>query len=108
VEIIYSDYEDNRKLCTIFEQFYNTHELKIGRHNKEVMYLQSNQLFDDICTVESNLVILDFTTCPPNQTIIPHQMDRTKYESGDDKTNLKKVSDWLHGNAAGITPEGKF
>ena len=72
------------------------------------MYLQTNQLQDDICTAESNLVILDFTTCPPNQTIIPHQMDRTIYESGKDNKSLKQVSDWLHGNAAGLTPEGQF
>ena len=48
---------DNNEVCSYFEQYQNGHEFKIGRHNREVLYLQQKQLWDDLCTVESNLVL---------------------------------------------------
>jgi hypothetical protein len=65
------------------------------------LYLKEKQFWDDICTFESNLVVLDFTTCPPTQFVIDNQMTRGEYGKGFEKSN-----DWLHTNAAGITPEG--
>jgi len=92
---------DNNEVCSYFEQYQNGHEFKIGRHNREVLILQQKQFWDDICTVESNLAVMDFTTCPPTQFVIDNQLLREKYGKGKEHE-----ADWLHANAAGITPEG--
>jgi len=46
---------------------------------------------------------LDFADCPPSQKIISNQLDRKTYGKGKEE-----LSDWLHGNAAGLTPEGNY
>ena len=41
------------------------------------------------------------TTCPPSQFVINNQVTREEYGKGKEH-----ILDWLHANAAGITPEG--
>jgi hypothetical protein len=63
------------------------------------------------CVKTEDLVILDFSTCPPTKTVIPNQVDSEEYDSGPIHEAIRQhptYSDWLHSNAAGITHDGYY